>query len=100
MSDRILERVTADGPLDSLTPTELRLDEVPLTIDPRPSRRVKAWVRFGATPVRVDAVALRWTPDAVGIGFEVSGQKFRCWVWSGAVEEIQPSGSTMRAGSA
>jgi hypothetical protein len=74
------------GAVQTLTPPGLRLDEVPLTIDPRP-HRVKAWVRFGATPIRVDAVAARWTPDAVGIVFDVDGNARRCWVWSGAIDE-------------
>ena len=59
---------------------------MPLTIDPQPCRRVKAWVRFGDTPVRVDAVAARWTARAVGIEFAVKGVTHRCWVWEGAVE--------------
>lgn len=87
MDERILEGIARDGVLQSLTSLELRLDEVPLTIDPRPRRKVRAWVRFGDTPVRVDAIAARWTPDAVGIQFTVNGREHRCWVWMGAVDE-------------
>ena len=61
-----------------------RVDRAPVG----PRRKVKAWVRFGSTPVRVDAVAARWTPDAVGIVFTVDGKEHRCWVWMGAVEEM------------
>lgn len=86
MGDRMLVTIARDAPLQSLTPMELRLDEVPLTIDPAPRRTVKAWVRFGSTPVRVDAIAARWTPDAVGIVFHVGDVEHRCWVWAGAVE--------------
>lgn len=68
-------------------PMELRLDEVPLTIDPRPRRKVRGWFRFGNIPVRLDAIAARWTPDAVGITFTVGDREHRCWVWSGAVDE-------------
>lgn len=89
-NERILQTVARDQQLQSLTPLELRLDEVPLTVDPRPRRKVKAWVRFGETPVRVDAIAARWTPDAVGIIFSTDGVEHRCWVWLGAVDEAAP----------
>ncbi|MFJ6680206.1 hypothetical protein ACIQLK_13915 [Microbacterium sp. NPDC091382] len=89
MDARILQGIARDAPLQSLTPDELRLHEVTLTIDPKNLRKVKAWVRFGETPVRVDAVAARWTPSAVGITFVVDGHEHRCWVWVGAVDEQQ-----------
>ena len=92
MNDRALETIARGGELQSLTQSELRLDEVPLTVDPRPRRRVKAWVRFGAVPVRVDALAARWTPDAVGIVFRVGEQEHRCWVWAGAAEDLGTTG--------
>lgn len=88
ISARVLQSVSRSGPLKTLTPLELRLDQAPLTVDPRPRRRVKAWVRFGSTPIQVDAVAARWTPDAVGITFTIEGKQHRCWVWSGAVTEL------------
>lgn len=88
VNERVLEVTARDAPLQSLTPMELRLDEVPLTIDPRPRRKVRAWVRFGNVPVRVDAVAVRWTPDAVGIVFTVADKEHRCWVWTGAVDDV------------
>lgn len=87
VNERALEVVARDEKLQTLTPMELRLAEVPLTIDPRPRRKVRAWVRFGTVPVRVEAVAARWTPDAVGIVFKVGDVEHRCWVWSGAVDE-------------
>lgn len=87
MDARILQGIAGEGQLQTLAPYELRLDEVPLTVDPKPRRKVKAWVRFGNTPVQVDAVAARWTPSAVGIIFTVEGQEHRCWVWIGAVDE-------------
>lgn len=85
MDERILERVSSDGPLQTLTPGELELDRHPLTITPRPEP-VRAWVRFGDTPVRVDAEAVRWTPRAIGIRFCVRGRELRTWVWASAVE--------------
>ncbi|WP_404430737.1 hypothetical protein LG299_12580 [Microbacterium lacus] len=90
MDARILDRMASDGELQTLTAAELQLDVLPLTVDPKPHRRVRAWVRFGATPVRVDAVAVRWTPAAVGVQFEAAGRTHRCWVWAGAVDEIEP----------
>jgi len=73
------------GPLQSLTDRELALDRNPLTIYPRPHPKVSAWVRFGAEAVQVDAVLLRSTPQAAGIGFKAGDQVFRCWVWGNAV---------------
>jgi hypothetical protein len=91
MNERVLQSVARDAPLQSLTDTELRLDEMPLTVDPKPHRKVRAWVRFGNVPVQVDAVAARWTPSAVGIMFTIGDQTHRCWVWVGAVDEITAS---------
>ena len=85
MDARILERISRDGELQSLTREELELDRLPLTIDPHP-QRCKAWVRFGSTAMQVDAVADRWTPRAIGIRFDVAGQEARTWVWASAVE--------------
>lgn len=91
MGDRILEQVVADaGPLQSLTPEELRLDTELLTVDPRP-KRVRAWVRFGSKPVRVDAVAQRWTSEAVGIVFSIRETEYRAWVWASAVTPVEPA---------
>jgi hypothetical protein len=88
MDMRILQRLAQDGALQTLTATELRLDRVPLTIDPRP-RQVLAWVRFGNTPALVEADACRWTPDAVGIRFYIETTEYRTWIWASA---INPSG--------
>ena len=88
MDRRILERIAAEaGPLQSLTKDELRLDDEPVTIDPRP-KPVRAWVRFGATPALVQAEACRWTADAVAIRFQVGDSERRCWVWSSAVTPL------------
>lgn len=78
------------GPLQSLTPEELRLDTELLTVDPRP-KRVRAWVRFGSKPVRVDAVAQRWTSEAVGIVFSIRETEYRAWVWASAVTPVEPA---------
>jgi hypothetical protein len=85
MDARILQRISTDGPLQTLSPAELELDRLPLTIAPRPEK-VRAWVRFGDTPVEVDADAMRWTSRAIGIRFHVMDREMRCWVWASAVE--------------
>lgn len=73
------------GPLQSLSPRELALSEQPVTIYPRPQKRVSAWVRFGPEAVRVDAKLMRSTPLAAGIEFRAGDQTFQCWVWGNAV---------------
>ncbi|MCT2086767.1 hypothetical protein M3D75_11630 [Microbacterium enclense] len=88
MNDRALITIARDAQLQTLTSTELRLDEMPLTVDPKPRRKVRAWVRFGSVPVRVEALAARWTVEAVGIIFHVESVEYRCWVWAGAVDEL------------
>ncbi|MDQ1206599.1 hypothetical protein [Microbacterium sp. SORGH_AS_0862] len=91
VGERILERAAADGPLQHLTDAELELDRRPLTIDPQP-KPAKAWVRFGSTPVLVDALVNRWTSRACGISFEVAGKQMRTWVWASAVSEAPRGG--------
>ncbi|PNW09516.1 hypothetical protein C1632_10160 [Microbacterium testaceum] len=94
MDERILAQTAATaGPLQTLSPAELELDSEPVTIDPHP-KPVLAWVRFGATPLRVDAEACRWTSRAVGIRFTVGQEQLQAWVWNSAVSERSPSTST------
>ena len=45
----------------------------------------RARVRFGSTPVIVDAEACMWTEHAVAIRFRADKREWRCWVWRGAV---------------
>lgn len=86
MNEHILRRAAASGKLQTLSPEELALDRLAVTIDPIP-KPVKAWVRFGDMPVLVNAEACRWTSKAVGIRFRVDGEEHRCWVWLGAVDD-------------
>lgn len=88
MDERILQRTAQSGPLQTLSTEELALDRLALTIDPIP-KPVKAWVRFGSTPILVDAEACRWTTKAVGIRFRVQGKEYRCWVWVNALDDTQ-----------
>lgn len=60
MNERVLQRAARSGPLQTLSAEELALDRIALTIDPIP-KPVSAWVRFGDTPILVNAEACRWT---------------------------------------
>lgn len=90
--ERIIETFIAkSGPLQSLTPAEIELDRLPLTVYPEAQRpKVRAWVRFGPQHCQVDAVLLRSNSLAAGIEFTVRGKAYRCWVWGNAVKLSQP----------
>ncbi len=94
VNERILDGLTREGPLQTLTRTELQLDRLAVTTDPKPER-VRAWVRFGAVPVRVDAEACMWTANAVAIRSTADGREFKCWIWRGAVEELSGPSAQM-----
>lgn len=87
---RSIIQASKHGPLQSLSPRELDAREQPMTIYPRP-KRVRAWVRFGPEPVRVDAKLMRSTPLAAGIEFRAGDETYRCWVWGNAVELAEDS---------
>jgi hypothetical protein len=96
MDERIMERVAAtSGPLQSLSWEELELDTQPVTRDPQP-RQASAWVRFGGTPLLVDATVTSWTPTAVAIRLVVAGKEYRAWVWPSAVRKT-PTASKERS---
>lgn len=82
--DQLLLKIAREHPLQSLTPKELQLDVLPVTIYPRPIP-AKAWVRFEAIPSHVDCVIMRTTSTAAGIEFRIRDKTFRCWVWGNAV---------------
>lgn len=65
VTDTTLDRLHAPG-LVSLFREETG-DRVTSASAPVPTR---AWVRFGAEPVRVDARAIAWTPVAVRLRFQ------------------------------
>jgi hypothetical protein len=89
MDERIMQSVTAEQPLQTLSDKELRLDVYPLTTSPQPLE-VLAWVRFGPYPLQVRARAVRWTQKAVGIEFKVGDVEHRTWVWANAVDRADP----------
>ncbi|GAA1969021.1 hypothetical protein GCM10009776_35140 [Microbacterium deminutum] len=84
MDARVLQRIAADFPLQTLTAKELQRDELPETRDPRP-KACRAWVRFGPHAMLVDAAVVVWNDRACGIQFNVGDKQFRCWVWANAV---------------
>lgn len=84
MDARILERIAAEFPLQTLTPKERQVDTLPVTRDPQP-KSCTAWVRFGPHPVQVEASVVVWNDVACGILFTVAEKELRCWVWSNAV---------------
>lgn len=50
-----------------------------MTIYPRPYKKARVWVRFGAEALLVDAVLLRSTALAAGVAFRADEEAFRCW---------------------
>ena len=70
----------------SLSDEELELSRFDLTRTRNP-RPVRAWVRYSAGAVNVDARAVAWTERAVAIEWNtISGESHRAWVWGSAVE--------------
>ena len=88
-ADHFLLKIARENPLQSLTEKELRLDETPVTIYPKPIR-AKAWIRFGAIPMHMDCWIHRTTSEAAGVSFTILDRKFRCWVWGNAVTLPEP----------
>lgn len=85
MDARVAERIMRSGAPLSLTAAELELDEQPLTRTPRP-HAVTAWVRYPEAPLKVEALAVAWTPRAVAIKWRGPDAEHRAWVWASAVE--------------
>ncbi|KAF2417592.1 hypothetical protein [Microbacterium sp. B35-30] len=89
MDARILQRIAAEFPLQSLTDRELQAGSLPVTRDPQP-KPCKAWVRFGPHAMLVDGVVAVWNDLACGIEFTIGDRQLRCWVWANAVTPIEP----------
>lgn len=89
MDARILQRIAADFPLQTLTDRELQAPSLPVTRDPQP-KPCKAWVRFGPHAMLVDGVVAVWNDLACGIEFTIADRPMRCWVWANAVTPIEP----------
>jgi hypothetical protein len=90
MDNRIAQNVMKDQEPDSLTGSELELEIEPLTRAPAP-RPVSAWVRYGASSLKVDAVAVAWTDYAVAIKWSTPYGEHRAWVWASAVRSRKPA---------
>ena len=88
MDDRALQAIVRDRSPSNLKSVELELERYALTIPPAPVP-VRAWVRYGDVPLRVDAEAWRWTERVVAIVWKVpGGAEHRAWVWASAVERV------------
>lgn len=86
MDARVLEKIMRSGDPLTLTEEERQLDIYPLTVDPR-ANTVRAWVRYPAAAVQVDARAVKWTPRAVALTWAgPDDSEHRAWVWASAVE--------------
>lgn len=84
MDARILQRLAAENPLQSLTANERQESILPVTRDPQP-KACTAWVRFGPHATQIDGVVVVWNDVACGIEFTVGEKQLRCWVWANAV---------------
>lgn len=90
---RQLREARARGPLHTLTPDQLRLHTLVLSIAPeRPPMWGKAWLRFGDTDVHCTVLIKRWTADAVGVEVDVDGDSYA----AGSGKEHAPDSSNDR----
>jgi hypothetical protein len=86
MNEQNLERLMSEREPVSLTSEEVELDCQPLTRTPKPES-VRAWVRYGDTAVKVDGIAVAWTPRAVAVTWKTpGGGDHGAWLWACAVE--------------
>lgn len=84
--ERELREASTQGALQTLTPEQLALTRLPVTLAPQHNPITgTAWLRFGNTDAQATVRIDRWTDRAVGVKLEIDGQKLRCWVWRGAV---------------
>lgn len=86
---RRVQAARESGPLHSLSDEQLQLHARVVSLAPeRGPMWALAWLRFGSLDIRCTVRVRRWTADAVGVEVEVGDQLLRCWVWQGAVEEV------------
>ncbi|WP_345137049.1 hypothetical protein [Microbacterium rhizosphaerae] len=86
----MLREAAQHGPLQSLTPEQVRYGAVPLTTVP--DRTVVwglAWLRFGDADVRATVQIRRWTDNAVDVVVDVDGQEQRVWIWRSACDPLK-----------
>lgn len=87
--ERLLREARARGPLQTLSPEQLLLEQSLITYAPRMIRMVgRAWLRFGDVDVEATVRIDRWTDRAVGVEVEVDGEKLRAWIWRGAIGPV------------
>jgi hypothetical protein len=84
MGVQVSESIMRGAQPGTLSPAELQLETKPLTRTPV-ARPVKAWVRYGAVPLLIDAEAVAWAEHAVAFRWPSPDGEHRAWVWASAV---------------
>lgn len=88
--ERELREASKQGPLQTLSADQLRLQSRVISLAPERTRMWGlAWLRFGNVDVRTTVLVKRWTDDAVGVEVDVDGKQLRCWIWQGACQRLQ-----------
>jgi hypothetical protein len=85
MDRRVNDIVMRAQQPDTLTLADLDLEHEPVTKTPKPDP-VRAWVRYGKTPILVDAIAVAWIQRAVAIKWDTPDGEHHAWVWGSAVQ--------------
>jgi len=83
---KVVEMIMRDGGTpDTLGEAELELHSEAV-VRPSVALKVRAWVRYGTVPVKVEAEAVAWTAFAVAIRWRGPGEEIhKAWVWAAAV---------------
>jgi hypothetical protein len=89
MCEKIDQAVMRDQQPESPTDLELERNVEPLTKTSKPMP-VFAWVRYGATGMRVKARGVAWTAKAVAVEWEAPVGMHRAWGWASAVDARDP----------
>ena len=85
---RQLERAMSQERPQTLTQSELELDDNPVTTTRKPVA-VRVWVRYPAVVSKINARAIAWTARAVKVEWDTpTGQVHTAWVWASAVDRL------------
>lgn len=87
MDVRILQRIAAESPLQTLIAAEPCIESLPMTIDPQP-KGCRAWIRFGPYAVHTQGVVVKWNDISCSVRFQVADRDLECWVWANAVTPV------------
>ena len=84
MNERVAESIMRGQQPETLSELELDLAHEPLTRAPI-GRPVKAWIRYRAVSLLVEAEAVAWTEHAVAVRWQSPEGEHHAWIWSSAV---------------